>query len=46
MKAYPRHEMLDLVVVNGEAKGIIARNLVTGQLERFGAPAVVMAAGG
>ena len=34
--SYPRHEMLDLVIVNGQAKGIIARNLVTGKLERFG----------
>ena len=46
VKSYPRYEMLDLVVVNGEAKGIIARNLVTGQLERFGAHAVVIATGG
>ena len=44
--SYPRHEMLDLVVINGEAKGIIARNLVTGKLERFGAHAVVIATGG
>ncbi len=46
VKAYPRHEMLDLVVINGQAKGIIARNLVTGELERFGAHAVVIATGG
>ena len=46
VKSYPRYEMLDLVLVNGEAKGIIARNLVTGQLERFGAHAVVIATGG
>ena len=46
VKSYPRHEMLDLVVVNGQAKGIIARNLVTGELERFGAHAVVIATGG
>ena len=46
VKSYPRHEMLDLVVINGEAKGIITRNLVTGQLERFGAHAVVIATGG
>lgn len=44
--SYPRHEMLDLVMINGEAKGIIARNLVTGKLERFGAHAVVLATGG
>ena len=46
VQSFPRHEMLDLVVINGEAKGIIARNLVTGQLERFGAHAVVIATGG
>ena len=46
VKSYPRHEMLDLVIINGEAKGIIARNLVTGELERFGAHAVVLATGG
>ena len=44
--SYPRHEMLDLVIVNGEAKGIITRNLATGKLERFGAHAVVIATGG
>lgn len=44
--SYPRHEMLDLVVIDGQAKGIIARNLVTGKLERFGAHAVVIATGG
>ena len=38
--------MLDLVIINGQAKGIIARNLVTGKLERFGAHAVVIATGG
>ena len=38
--------MLDLVLINGEAKGIIARNLVTGEIERFGAHAVVIATGG
>ncbi|MFI3289573.1 MAG: fumarate reductase/succinate dehydrogenase flavoprotein subunit [Rikenellaceae bacterium] len=46
VKSYPRHEMLDIVVDEGEAKGIIARNLVTGEIERFGAHAVVMATGG
>lgn len=46
VKSYPRHEMLDLVLINGEARGIIARNLVTGKLERFGAHAVVLATGG
>ena len=38
--------MLDLVIINGEAKGIIARNIITGQIERFGAHAVVLASGG
>jgi succinate dehydrogenase / fumarate reductase flavoprotein subunit len=37
VKSYPRHEMLDIVIEDGEARGIIARNLVTGELERFGA---------
>ncbi|MBP5335035.1 MAG: fumarate reductase/succinate dehydrogenase flavoprotein subunit [Bacteroidales bacterium] len=46
VKCYSRYEMLDLVLVNGEAKGIIVRNLVTGRLERFGAHAVVIATGG
>ncbi len=46
VKMYNRHEMLDLVVVDGKARGIIARNLVTGKLERFGAHAVVLATGG
>ncbi len=44
--SYPRHEMLDLVVEEGEARGIIARDLVTGEIKRFGAHAVVMATGG
>ena len=46
VKSYPRHEMLDVVVENGEACGIIARNLVTGEIERHGAHAVVIATGG
>ena len=46
VKSYPRHEMMDLVLINGEAKGIIARNIVTGKIERFGAHAVVLATGG
>ena len=44
--AYPRHEMLDVVLINGEAKGIIARNLVTGEIERHSAHAVIIASGG
>jgi len=46
VKSYVRHEMLDLVMIDGEAKGIIARNLVTGEIERHGAHAVVIATGG
>ncbi|MEZ4988346.1 MAG: fumarate reductase/succinate dehydrogenase flavoprotein subunit [Saprospiraceae bacterium] len=41
-----RHEMLDLVLVDGKARGIIARNLITGELERHAAHAVVLATGG
>ena len=43
---YNRHEMLDLVVVDGKARGIIARNLITGEIERHSAHAVVIASGG
>lgn len=43
---FNRHEMLDVVKVNGKARGIIARNLVTGELERHSAHAVVIASGG
>ena len=46
VKSFVRHEMLDVVLINGEAKGIIARNLVTGEIERHGAHAVVIATGG
>ncbi|MGL5317484.1 MAG: fumarate reductase/succinate dehydrogenase flavoprotein subunit [Bacteroidales bacterium] len=46
VKLYTRYEMVDLVVVDGRARGIIARNLVTGKLERFAAHAVVIATGG
>lgn len=46
IKMYNRHEMLDLVVVDGKARGIIARNLVTGKIERHSAHAVVIASGG
>ena len=41
-----RHEMMDLVLVDGKARGIIARNLVTGKIERHSAHAVVLATGG
>ncbi len=46
VQPFNRHEMLDLVVVDGKARGIIARNLVTGEIERHGAHAVVIASGG
>ncbi|MDR0687088.1 MAG: fumarate reductase/succinate dehydrogenase flavoprotein subunit [Prevotellaceae bacterium] len=46
VQSFPRHEMLDIVLINGEAKGIIARNLITGEIERHGAHAVVIASGG
>jgi succinate dehydrogenase / fumarate reductase flavoprotein subunit len=46
IKSYNRHEMLDLVLVDGKARGIIARDLVTGALERHSAHAVVIASGG
>ena len=46
VKMYHRHEMLDLVVVDGKARGIIARNLVTGEIERHSAHAVIIASGG
>ncbi|MBL7942345.1 MAG: fumarate reductase/succinate dehydrogenase flavoprotein subunit [Flavobacteriales bacterium] len=46
VKMYNRHEMLDLVVVDGKARGIIARNLVTGAIERHSAHAVVLCTGG
>ncbi len=46
VKMHPRTEMLDLVMVNGEAKGIVARSLVTGQMAVHMADAVVLATGG
>ena len=46
VKMYNRHEMMDVVIVDGKARGIIARNLVTGDLERHSAHAVVLATGG
>ena len=45
IKMYNRHEMLDIVLVDGKARGIIARNLTNGKLERFSAHAVVIASG-
>jgi len=46
IKIYNRHEMMDLVLVDRKARGIIARNLVNGKLERHSAHAVVIASGG
>ncbi len=46
VKMYPRTEMLDLVLVNGHAKGIVVRNLVSGEINTHAADAVVLATGG
>jgi len=46
VKLFPRHEMLDVVVIDGRARGIIARNLTTGKIERYFAHAVVVGSGG
>ncbi|WP_191858628.1 fumarate reductase/succinate dehydrogenase flavoprotein subunit [Hanstruepera ponticola] len=46
VKMYNRHEMLDVVIVDGKARGIITRNLVTGEIERHSAHAVVLGTGG
>ncbi|OYX24623.1 MAG: succinate dehydrogenase flavoprotein subunit [Flavobacteriales bacterium 32-35-8] len=46
IEMFNRHEMLDVVKINGKARGIIARNLVTGEIERHSAHAVVIASGG
>ncbi len=46
VEMYNRHEMLDVVIVDGKARGIIARNLITGEIERHSAHAVVLASGG
>ncbi|MEA4935242.1 MAG: fumarate reductase/succinate dehydrogenase flavoprotein subunit [Paludibacter sp.] len=46
VKLYARYEMLDVVIIDGRARGIIARNLVTGKVERFSAHAVVVGTGG
>ena len=43
---YPRRDMLDIVVIDGRARGIIVRNLLTGEIERHSAHAVVLASGG
>ncbi|MET6989606.1 fumarate reductase/succinate dehydrogenase flavoprotein subunit [Sediminicola arcticus] len=46
IESFNRHEMMDLVKIDGKARGIIARNLVTGEIERHSAHAVVLASGG
>lgn len=46
VKMYSRHEMLDVVLKDGKARGIIARDMITGEIKRFGAHAVVIATGG
>jgi succinate dehydrogenase / fumarate reductase, flavoprotein subunit len=46
IRLYPRHEMLDLVVIDGQARGIVTRDLVTGKIEPYWADAVVLATGG
>lgn len=46
IEMFNRHEMLDVVIINGKARGIIARNLITGEIERHSAHAVVIASGG
>ena len=46
VKMYPRTEMLDLVVIDGKARGIVVRNLITGTVESHAAEAVVLATGG
>src|ERR1700752_109907 len=46
VKMYSRHEMLDVVTIDGKARGIICRNLVTGELERFFGHAVLLCTGG
>ena len=46
VQMYSRHEMLEIVIIDGKARGIICRNLVTGQLERFFGHAVLLCSGG
>ena len=46
VKMFPRREMLDIVVINGKARGIVARNLVTGEIETHTGDAVVLCTGG
>ncbi len=46
VKMYPRHEMLDVVLIDGKARGIVTRDMVTGEIKSFAADAVVLATGG
>jgi len=46
VEMYNRHEMMDVVIIDGKARGIVARNLITGELERYFGHAVVIASGG
>ncbi len=46
VRMFPRREMLDLVLIDGRARGIVCRNLVTGEIERYAADAVILATGG
>ncbi len=46
VKLYTRHEMQDIVLINGEAKGVIVKDLISGEYQRFAADAVVLASGG
>ncbi|MCR5184335.1 MAG: fumarate reductase/succinate dehydrogenase flavoprotein subunit [Opitutales bacterium] len=46
VKMYNRHEMMDLVIVNGEAKGIVTRNMITGEIKSWNADCVVLCTGG
>ena len=46
VKFFPRHDMLDIVKVDGHAKGIITRNLVTGEIKSFSGDSVILATGG
>ncbi len=46
VKIYPRREMLDIIISNGRARGIVARNLVTGELENYAGHAVLLCTGG
>jgi succinate dehydrogenase / fumarate reductase flavoprotein subunit len=46
IKSYTRHEMMDLVLIDGKARGIIARDMISGKIERHSAHAVVLASGG